>query len=290
VEEAKISLVFTQSKNILLEAAHTNHDLNIPFTREIFNTLNQKEFDKTLRIVRDTLKESGLEKDQINEVVLIGGSSRIIKVKEMLGEYFERDLDHSVDPDQAVAVGAAIHAAILNGSKEQRLQNISLEDVTPLSLGIGYRNDEFSIIIPKNTRVPVSQSETFHKAPLQMSISIPVYEGEERKAKENHYLGTYSISDLPITEEDMEIQVTLTISLENILSVSATGEGISKKFVVKRKGRMSTEEKRKYLQEEQVSAVARAPNSELRHSFKLFLLLKTVLCILFCRSLLLKRL
>jgi L1 cell adhesion molecule like protein len=253
VEDAKISLAFTPSKNILLEAIHTSHDLNVPLTREMFNFLNQKALDKTLRIVKQTLKESGLKKEQIDEVVLIGGSSRIIKVKEMLGEYFERDLTHSVNPDEAVAVGAAIQAAILNGNKEQRLQNISLEDVTPLSLGIGYRADIYSVIIPKNTKVPVSQSETYHKTPLQRSIYIPVYEGEERKASDNHYLGTYSISDLPITEEDLEIQVTLSISKENILSVSATGEGISKKFVVKRKGRMSTEEKRKYLQEDLVT-------------------------------------
>ena len=214
-------------------------DLNITVSRSKFEELCQENFKRCLIPLEQALKDSKLSKSEIDEVIMIGGSTRIPYVREIVQKFFDgKQLRTDVNPDEAVATGAAIQAAILNGQMDTTLDGLVLVDVTPLSLGIEARNNEMSIIIEKNTSIPCAHTQIYStNTDNQRSVKIKVFEGERPLTKDNTLLGIFELIELPPMPRGVpRIKVTFEIDVNGILHVVATEEttGKSKKISIKR--------------------------------------------------------
>ena len=244
-EEKKKALSSTKQVTLALDAWLGGQDLNVTITREQFEEMNSEMFKKAMKVVDDTLADAKLIADQINTVVLVGGSSRIPKIRELLAEKFqERRLMTNINADEAVAYGAAIQAAMLNGVAEQKLDEISLQNVIPMSIGVELMNGRLSVLIPKNTPTPCHKEKTY--GTKGKTVQIQIYEGEnEDCAAENHELGMFELEPTKIGEEE-QIKVTMKIDDEGILSVKATSMSDSTKGkeikIVENRGRLSKEQ------------------------------------------------
>lgn len=194
--------------------------------RAKFDEINADIFDETLKIVQKALKVSKLGKEEIDDVVLVGGSSRILKIQSMLAEFFgSRKLSKAVNADEAVAIGAAIQAALSDGQKHPCLDEIQqLEDVTPLSLGTDVVGDRFSVIIPKNTKIPVESTRQYTTVQdNETRIRIYVYQGERVQASQNLLLGEFELLDVPpMKAGEPRIELTYKFNIDGILEVTAT--------------------------------------------------------------------
>lgn len=230
-EKAKIELssMITTSINLPFIAADETgpKHLELELTRAKFEELTRELVEKTLGPVQQSLKDSGLQPSDINRVILVGGSTRIPSVQELISRFFSTgQIDRSVNPDEAVALGAAIQAGVLGGEVE----DILLLDVTPLSLGIETLGEVFTKIIDRNTTIPTSRSQVFSTAADgQTSVEIHVLQGERAMAQDNKTLGKFLLTGIPPAPRGVpQIEVAFEIDVNGILKVAASDQGTGK--------------------------------------------------------------
>jgi len=229
-EKAKRALSSTTDTQITLDNLINGKDFSVKLTRAKFEELNKDLFSATLEPVRKALEDAKWKKTDINEIVLVGGSTRIPKIRELLKDFFNgKELNHSVHPDEAVAYGAAVQAGVLTG--EAKTKEVLVIDVTPLSLGIETVNGIMTLLIPRNTMVPVKKTQIFSTASdNQPSVEINVFEGERPMAKDNHFLGNFHLGGIPLAPRGVpQIEVTFEIDANGILTVTAIEKATGKK-------------------------------------------------------------
>ncbi|XP_065210433.1 heat shock 70 kDa protein II-like [Planococcus citri] len=246
-EGAKRTLSLAKDDDIEIE--HNGIDFCSSISRVRFEELNSDYFRRIMEQVEKAIEDAEIDKNQIDHVVLVGGSSRIPKIQKMLQEFFNgKELNKSINPDEAVAYGAAVQAAILNGDESKEVQDIVLFDVTPLSLGTSVGlEDKMDVIIKRNTPIPARRTERyFTMDDNQTEVLIDVYEGEYSTIKKNHWLGAFFLTDIsPRPAGVAEIDVTFEIDSDGILNVTAVenSTGNTKQLTITYdKGRLSKEE------------------------------------------------
>jgi L1 cell adhesion molecule like protein len=223
-ERAKRMLSCNLKANIEIDSLFEGTDFNYTFTRATFEQLNADFFRRTMDAVEKSVLDAKMEKEQVHEIVLVGGSTRIPKVQNLLQEFFNgKGLKKSVNTDEAVAYGAAVQAAILNGDLAEELQGLVLVDVTPLSLGLEAAGGVMSVIIKRNTPIPTKATKlytTLHDN--QPAMSVRVFEGERAVTKNNNFLGKFTLTGIPPAPHGVpKVNVTFDIDLNNILNVTA---------------------------------------------------------------------
>ena len=222
-EKAKINLSSMRETSIDVDALAKGEDFNITITRPEFEDLCKERFNKTLEIVDQALKDANLGKDRIDDVILVGGSTRIPRIQQIVKDYFGKEPNKTLHPDEAVAIGAAIQGAIANNVEDEGLERLVLLDVTPLSLGLELNNGEMDILIPRNTTIPCEKIEKYQNAKdNQTKIGVKVYQGERKLAKENKFLDKLQIVNIPPKPRGkVIIEVTFSLDINGVLKVTA---------------------------------------------------------------------
>ncbi|RYQ86818.1 hypothetical protein Ahy_B10g106440 [Arachis hypogaea] len=223
-ERAKRTLSFAFDAAIELDALYQGIDFYSSISRAKFEELNMELFKECMEIVNHCLYDADMEVSDIHDVVLVGGSSRIPKVQQLLQEFFRgKHLCKSINPDEAVAYGAAVQAALLSEDIKVAPELV-LMDVIPLSLGIGLVGDRMHVVIPRNSTIPARRTRGYTTKQNQTSVAINVYEGERTRTSDNNLLGWFSLSGLPGESRYNPIYVCFDIDADGILNVSAWEE------------------------------------------------------------------
>ena len=247
-EKAKIQLSSELETNIDIDEFYNNELLHTKLTRQNFEQICKDLFNKLLIPLDKVLDDTKMGISDINEIILVGGSTRIPKIKELINDYFyDININDSINPDETVAYGAAIQAAKLMKQGNDILNDVILMDITPFSLVTDVENlsnvpeikkkgDLMSVIIPRGTKIPVKKTDNFETTEdYQESLLIGVYEGEKKYVKDNHLLGEFELTDIPKKPiDDVDVEVTFSIDANGILTVSAveTSQGVNKSIKI----------------------------------------------------------
>jgi L1 cell adhesion molecule like protein len=238
-ERAKRTLSSASVANIEIDALYEGHDYMTTISRAKFEDLANPLFQKTMEPGYKVLKDAKIGKDRIDDIVLVGGSTRIPKIQQMLKDFFNKEPCSGINPDEAVAYGATVQAAILAGIESEVTSDILLLDVTPLSIGIETAGNIMTVLIERNSTIPVQKTKTFSTySDNQPSATIKVLEGERARSADNNTLGVFQLDGIPPAPRGQpQIEVTYDIDANGIITVKALvkgADGVAKEMTIKR--------------------------------------------------------